>query len=109
MGLKTVVGVASWGYEATPPAAQQPSNSVPAAVGVQWLLERRKVQEPGVWLREGCQRRSQELSILESHHLKGTVFFYMGFVKFHSYLVWTRLDGKETTSSPHVFNSSSLS
>lgn len=38
--------VASWGYEATPPGAQQPSLSVPAAVGVQWLLERRKAQEP---------------------------------------------------------------
>lgn len=47
MGLKNVVSVASWRCEATPPVAQQPSNSVPAAVGVQWLLERRKVQEPG--------------------------------------------------------------
>lgn len=47
MELKNVVSVAPWGYEATTPAAQQPSNSVPAAVGVQWLLERRKVQKPG--------------------------------------------------------------
>lgn len=47
MRLKNVVSVAPWGYEATPPVAQQPSNSVPEAVGIQWLLERRKVREPG--------------------------------------------------------------
>lgn len=51
----------------------------------------------------------QELSILESHHLKSTVFFKMCFVKFHGYFIWTSLDGKEITSSSHVFNSSSLS
>lgn len=47
MGPENVVSVASWGYEATAPVAQQSRKSVPAAVGAQGLLERRKVQETG--------------------------------------------------------------
>lgn len=72
MGLENVVNVAPWRYQATPLVAQQPSNSAPAAVGVQWLLERRKVQEPGCMAEE---KQPEQLSILESHHFKSTVFF----------------------------------
>lgn len=47
MDLENVVNVALGGYQATTPVARQPSNSVPAAVGVSWLLEKRKVPKPG--------------------------------------------------------------